>query len=117
MSRVQPPGSARGSPASSPLAKLKPCSGFGHVAAVAGMKSSIVNGWFRKWLAYAMPFGVVLLQTLESGGVVRFTSSWNRHEYGTPFWSTCVTCDPVAFWGPFTPSQPPYRLSKLWFSS
>jgi hypothetical protein len=48
MSRVQPPGSARGSPASNPFAKLKPCSGIGHVAAVDGMKSSILNGPFKK---------------------------------------------------------------------
>jgi hypothetical protein len=45
----------------------------------------------------ATPFGVTLLQTLESGGDVRFTSFCRRHEYGTPFWSTCAVCDAVAF--------------------
>src|SRR6478672_1544109 len=107
MSRVQPPGCPFGSPLRIPFGNAKPCEGFGHVAAVDGMKSSIVNGAFKKWLLKATPFGETPLQTVESGGDVRFTSICSRHEYGTPFWSTCVICDAVAFWGPLTPSQPP----------
>jgi hypothetical protein len=52
-----------------------------------------------------------------SGGDVRLTSSCFRHVNGVPFWLTCVFSAAVAFALPFTPSHPPYRLSKLWFSS
>ncbi len=51
----------------------------------------------------------------------RFASSWYRHSYGAnelgPVCPSCVVCAASASERPRVPSQPPYRLSKLWFSS
>src|SRR5215831_3175241 len=92
-------------------------SGDGHVFAVGGMYVSIWNGAFVKWLVNAPPVLPVVesLHSALSGGEVRFTSSCLRQEYAFPAWLTCVVCAASALARPFTPSQPPYRLSKLWF--
>ncbi len=58
-------------------------------------------------------------QVAASGvGELRLTSFWGRQASGVPSAATCVTCpELVAAESPLTPSQPPNRLSKLWFSS
>ena len=50
-------------------------------------------------------------------GEVRLTSSCLRQLNGAPDWFTWVVCAASALPRPLTPSQLPYRLSKLWFSS
>ena len=94
-------------------------SGDGHVFAVGGMKSSIWNGAFVNALVNGPPVvpAVESEHVAASGGLVRFTSSCLRQVYAFPAWLTCVVCAASALARPFTPSQPPYRLSKLWFSS
>ena len=71
---MHPPGSPVGS--STPLGANTP--GAGQVFAVAGMKSSILNGLLVKWLSN----GVVVVASWHvalSGGVARLTSSCFRH--------------------------------------
>jgi len=106
MSSVHPPGSPV--PLRKPWAAKAP-TGFGQVVALAGMNWSIRNGEFLNAL--------VALQLAVSGGTVRLTSFCGRQASGAPAWSTWVVCAWSAFDSPSTPSQPPYRLSKLWFSS
>src|SRR3954447_21581432 len=116
MSRVHPPGDP--APFLNPFGELNAAFGFGgHVVSAGLMNVSIWNGAFVNALVNAAP--VAGFVSLHDCGwtAARFTSSCSRHAYGLPFWSTCVFCAAVALARPFTPSQPPYRLSKLWFSS
>ena len=72
-------------PSRIPLGNANESFGFGHVVASGPMKLSIVNHVFpRKWLLKSTPLGVVPSHTLVSGGTVKLTSSWRRHEYGAP---------------------------------
>src|SRR4051794_20799143 len=103
MSRVQPPGWPL--PFGTPVDANTP--GAGHVVSAAEMNASIPNGWFRKSLLKATPFGVTPLHAVASGGDVRFTSFWSRQPYAAPFWSRCVQLAADAFGRPFTPSQSP----------
>src|SRR3954449_7034125 len=116
MSRVQPPGDPV--PFLNPFGEVNAAFGFGgHVVSAGLMKSLMLKRSFGKWLVNAAPdAGFVSLHDC-GWTAARFTSSCSRHAYGWPFWSTCVFCAAVALARPFTPSQPPYRLSKLWFSS
>jgi hypothetical protein len=82
-----------------------------------------VNHQLPKWLGNGVAV-VVSVHVVLSGAAglagdcaCRFTSSWYRHWNGTPFSFTWSVCAGSAFSRPLTPSQPPYRLSKLWFSS
>ena len=80
----------------------------------------MVNGSFAKWLAKLPPGvpGVESVHVAVSGlGACRFASFCLRQLYALPASFTCVVCAASAFERPLTPSQPPYRLSKLWFSS
>jgi hypothetical protein len=43
------------------------------------MKVSMLNGLFAKWLVNVVPV-VVSVQSPGSGGDVRLTSFWSRHE-------------------------------------
>src|SRR3954451_20358871 len=123
MSRVQPPGEGGGwpgdaTPLSHPFGFENANSGFGgHVLSAGLMKLSIVNGAFPKWLVNGPPGGpgVASLHVCESAA--RLTSFCFRQLYVLPAWLTCFVWVASAFDRPFTPSQPPYRLSKLWFSS
>jgi hypothetical protein len=72
----------------------------------------MTNGAFAKWLVNEEPV-VVSVHSVPSGGEARFTSTWRRHVNGVPAWLTCVVWAGVAVVSPLTPSQPPYRLSKL----
>src|SRR3954469_10710983 len=110
MSRVQPP--VRPTPSGTPFGKLNACCGDGHVFAVAGISGSIVNHVFLNALENECALSVHV-----EASAARFTSFWRRHVYAVPCWSTCVVWAASAFFRPFTPSHPPYRLSKLWFSS
>jgi hypothetical protein len=105
MSRVQPPGSACGSPFSSPFGKLNALSAGGHVFAVPGMNWSIVKNRFVNALANDVAV-VASVQVAPSGGVARFASFCFRHVKGAPAWLTWVWCE-AALARPFTPSQPP----------
>ena len=78
------------------------------------------NGALPKWLS-AIPCAPSW-QVLDSGGEVRLTSSCSRQPYGVPSWAVCVVVAAVASGSPstcwpLTGPQPPYRLSKEWFSS
>src|SRR6059058_5807219 len=113
MSRVQPPGDPV--PFLNPFGELKAAFGFGgHVVSAGLMKSSIVNGPFRKWLVNVVP---VVASVHVAGSAARLTSFCIRHVYGWPASLTWVFFSAGAVVRPRTPSQPPYRLSKLWFSS
>jgi hypothetical protein len=69
-----------------------------------------------KALANDVPV-VVSVHVVASGdGDVNFTSFCFRQLYGTPACVTCVVWAASALARPLTPSQPPKRLSKLWFS-
>ena len=109
---MQPPGW--------PLPFGTPCAaktfGGGHVVAVAGMNESMLNGELVKSLLNGLPLASVPEHATGCGGDVRFTSFCSRQVYAVPFIPICVICAEVAPERPFTPSQPPYRLSKLWFS-
>src|SRR5580765_2252799 len=103
MSSVHPPGS--------PVPFRNPCAanapfGLGHVVSVGAMIESIRNGAFTNALENGVPV-VWSTQLDASGGDVRFTSFWSRHEKGTPDWLTCVVWVGSAFAIPSTPSQPP----------
>src|ERR1044072_6820394 len=103
MARVHPQGSPV--PLSQPLAfENGPGTGLscGQVVSVGLMIGSIRNQVFD---SPHVPVCATML-----------TSSCGRHGYALPFWSTCVVLPATAFARPLTPSQPPYRLSKLWFS-
>ena len=80
------------------------------------MYCSIENGAFGKWLVNGVPVEVSV-QSPGSGGDVRLTSFCSRQVYSSPFCAIWFVCASGASARPFTPSQPPYRLSKLWFSS
>src|SRR5579871_5981760 len=108
MSRVQPPATPL--PFATPFAAKTP--GAGQVVSVGAMKLSIAKGLFANALLNAVPCAFVPEHVCVSGGTVRFTSTCCRQLHGEPFWSTCVQVAAVAFERPFTPSQPPYRLSK-----
>ena len=86
MSSVQPPGSAPGESFSTPRGADTP--GAGQVLSVGLMKSSMVNGWFSKWLA-VMPWAASV-QVLLKGGEVRLTSFCGRQEYAAPSCATWV---------------------------
>jgi len=80
----------------------------------------MTNGAFPKWLTKLPPGvpGVVSVHVVVSGlGAWRFASFCFRQVYALPASLTCVVCAVSALARPLTPSQPPYRLSKLWFSS
>src|SRR5262245_47733859 len=93
MSRVQPPSVAPGLSLRTPLAAKT--RGGGQVLSAGAMKSSILNGPFVKWLSNGVatggdPVRIVPLQTFESGGTFRFTSSCGIHVYAVPATSFCV---------------------------
>src|SRR5262249_4485625 len=90
--------------------------GFGQVTSCGWMKASIWNGAFVNALVND---GVTVesVHVAASGGDVRLTSSCCRQLNAVPLWFTCVVCAASALARPLTPSQPPNRLSKLWFSS
>ncbi len=113
MSLVHPPGRLLGLGVR-PFGANTP--GCGHVRASFGMNASIENGAFGKWLLNAVPV-LVSVQSAGCGGDVRLTSFCSRQLYRSPFWPIWFVRAASAFARPFTPSQPPYRLSKLWFSS
>ena len=71
---MHPPGRPVGS--GTPLGANTP--GAGQVLAVAGMKSSIRNGWLEKWLVNGVAV-VVSVHVAVSGGDVRLTSFCIRH--------------------------------------
>src|SRR5437764_11076271 len=89
MSRVQPPGRLVGLGVSPFGAKTPGC---GHVRALGGMKVSIRNGAFTKWLVKGVAV-VVSVQSAGSGGDVRLTSFCIRHVYAVPpcpIWAVCA---------------------------
>src|SRR3954449_4794327 len=103
MSRVQPPGDPE--PFLNPFGELNAAFGFGgHVVSAGLMKSSIVNGAFRKWLVNVVP---VVESVHVAGSAARLTSFCIRHVYGRPPSLTCVFLSAGAVLSPRTPSQPP----------
>src|SRR2546429_7802205 len=99
MSRVQPPGSPV--PSAKPVAEKAP--GGGHVFAVFGMKASIENGAFVKWLVNIVP---VVEAEQAAGCDARVTSFWSKQWDAAPprpIWNGCAG---AAFARPLTPSQP-----------
>src|SRR5580765_1001812 len=113
MSLVHPPGRLAGLGVR-PFGANTP--GCGHVRASFEMYCSIEKGALVKWLENGAPV-LVSVQSDGCGGDVRFTSFCSRQLYRRPFWPIWFVRAASAFERPFTPSQPPYKLSKLWFSS
>ena len=102
-----------------PGRRVGPPAGSGQVASVGLMKRSIANGLFVKWLTTLC---AVSVQSAGWGGLASLASFCGRQESFVPSWATWVVCAAVARGRPFTrcpltEPQPPYRLSKEWFSS
>src|SRR6266550_3727966 len=120
MSRVQPPGRLAGL-GRRPFGANTP--GCGQVRASFGIYASIENGELAKWLlngvlVAAGTVPVVSVQVVARGvGDVRLTSFCRRQAKTAPFCLICSVVAALALLRPLTPSQVPYRLSKLWFSS
>src|SRR5262249_23968058 len=101
----------------SPLGSAMPLAGpltfcAGHVFAVAGMNASILNSApLKKWLVNMVP--VTSVHCEESGGTVRLTSTCLRQVKAGPAWFSFGSAPGFAFERLLTPSQPPYKLSKL----
>src|SRR5438874_943027 len=113
MSRVHPPERLLGL-GGRPFGAKTP--GCGQVRASFGMYCSMLKGVLRKWLVKVV-LVVVSVQSAGSGGDVRLTSFCSKQWYGAPACPICVVWPASALARPLTASQPPYRLSKLWFSS
>src|SRR4029077_2115505 len=87
-----------------------------------------LNGLLVKWLVKAVAV-VLSVQSAARGGEGRVTAFWSKQVYacegrhpacGVGKQVSCVTWivwAAGALARPLTPSHPPYRLSKLWFSS
>ncbi len=99
---MQPPGRLSGLGGRA----FVPADGAGQVRVVAGMKESIWNGEFVKWLPKVAAV-VESTQSEDNGGEVRLKSFCSKHVYGAPAWPTWIVCAESAFARPFTPSHPP----------
>src|SRR5689334_24463556 len=90
--------------------------GAGQLVAVGATTSSIAKGRFGKALSNDDAVVVSVHVAASGDGDVNFTSFCFRQVYGFPPCPTWAVWAASALARPLTPSQPPKRLSKLWFS-